>query len=138
MNLEETRKTWNISEKTLISWLDNGFIPDISMENGKISIGNLKPFALKKGTRITVDSVRKYILRACKEFNYIDYNILHIEREHFVDIMIQLEENDYIRKNFPSADYSSNRNFILTEKGSKFLKKKLNLENLNFNIEIKI
>ncbi|MBD5160341.1 MAG: hypothetical protein HDT23_08905 [Ruminococcus sp.] len=139
MNLEETKQNWNISEKTLISWIDNGFIPDIEIENGRISIGNLKPYVIKRGTHINNESVCRYILRACNEFHYIDYNILNIERHYFVDIMTELERNNYIRRNLLSDDYSSNRNFIITEYGGNFLKKrKFNLENLNFNIQFNI
>ncbi len=138
MTLSEAKEKWNTSHEKLCQWLEYGFIPEVRLNNGIVTVGETKPFVPKKNANITVESVRKYILTACENLEYIDYKILFIEKEQFCAIIMQLEENNYIRKNLPDVDYTTNRNFTITEEGEKFLKKrKFTLGELNFSLNFK-
>lgn len=136
MTLLEAKNNWKISEKRLLEWIDKGFIPEIEIQNGKIFIGEKKPFIPNRGTNITVENVRKYILTACNNLEYIDYRIFCITPEQFKEILLQLEDNNYIRRNIPNADCLSNRNFAITEQGESALKKgKFKLDRLSFTLK---
>ncbi len=138
MTLLEAKNKWNVSYETLCIWLEIGLIPDVRMDNGKIIISGSKPFVPNNGSKITVENVRKYILRACMNFEYIDYRILCIEKRQFESILQQLEEANYVRKDVPTASYKSNRNFTITEIGEeKLKKKKLQLNSLGFALDFK-
>lgn len=135
MTLTEAKAQWNVSHQRLCEWLDAGIIPDVSIVDGKVHIPDIQPFVPPKGTKITVDKVRNYILKACMNLQYIDYRILTIEPEQFRAILVQLEESGYISCDFPEADCLSNKHFITTESGEKALKKKkLNLQKLAFEL----
>ncbi len=76
MTLSEAKEKWNISNEKLCQWLEYGFIPEVRLNNGIVTVGETKPFVPNKNANITVESVRKYILTACENFEYIDYKIL--------------------------------------------------------------
>lgn len=138
LTLYEAKKQWGVSYDALCWWLDFGFIPEVELNDGVVTVGETKPYVPKRGTTITVENVRKYILTACENLEYIDFHILNISEEQFIAILLQLEEKRYIQSNFPDADCKSNRHFTITEDGEKFLKKrKFKLEKLNFTIKFK-
>lgn len=138
LTLSEAKKQWGVSYDALCRWLDCGFIPQVELNNGVITVGETKPHVPKKGTNITVENVRKYILEACENLEYIDFHILYITAEQFTAILLQLEDKKYIQRNIPDADCTSNKNFTITEDGEKFLKnKKFKLEKLNFTFKFK-
>lgn len=140
MTITEAKKQWKVSYDTMCQWLEQGIIPDVEIIDGAVSINDPKPIIPKKGAAITVENVRKYILTACNEMGYTDYKILHIKKEHFCEILSQLEESKYIkcRKNVKDVDYSSNKDFVITDKGNDSLKKdKFKLEKLNITINFK-
>lgn len=138
LTLSEAKKQWGVSYDALCWWLDFGFIPEVELNDGVVTVGETKPYVPKRGTTITVENVRKYILTACENLEYIDFHILCITAEQFIAILLQLEEKRYIQSNFPDADCKSNRHFTITEDGEKFLKKrKFKLEKLNFTIKFK-
>lgn len=138
LTLYEAKKQWGVSYDALCWWLDFGFIPEVELNDGVVTVGETKPYVPKRGTTITVENVRKYILTACENLEYIDFHILCITAEQFIAILLQLEEKRYIQSNFPDADCKSNRHFTITEDGEKFLKKrKFKLEKLNFTIKFK-
>ena len=124
MTLAEAKKEWDVSYNKLCEWLSMGIIPEIEIVGGIVEIRGNKPFILKKRSKITVDSVRRYILRACNLMQYIDYRILDIEPGKFIAIISQLEESNYIRKDTDDADCLSNKNFTITELGETSLKKR--------------
>lgn len=133
MTLSDTKEKWKISYDTLCKWLEYGFIPQVELNNGVVTVGKTKPYVPKKNTTITVESVRKYILTACENLEYIDFHIPFITQEQFTAILLQLEEKKYIQRNIPDADCTSNKQFIITEDREKFLKKKkFKLEKLYF------
>lgn len=140
MTITEAKNQWRVSYDTICQWLEQGIIPDVKIVDGAISINNPKPIIPKKGTNITVENVRKYILTACNEMGYTDYKILHIKKEHFREILSQLEDNKYVkcRKNINSPDYSSNKDFAITDKGGNALKNdRFKLQKLNIEFKFK-
>lgn len=140
MTITEAKNQWSVSYDTICQWLEQGIIPDVEIVDGAISINNPKPIIPRKNANITVENVRKYILTASNEMGYIDYKILHIKQEHFCEILSQLEDSKYVksRKNVNSPDYSNNKDFVITEKGSEALKKdKFKLQKLNFEFKFK-
>lgn len=138
MTLSEAKKEWKVSYDTIVMWLEKGFIPDIQIVDKSIIINGIKPFVPKKGVNITVENVRKYILQACMNFEYIDYRIVSIRKEQFRSILLQLEESKYIKRNKPKSECTSNRDFTITDEGEKFLKKgKFRLEKLGFSFNFK-
>jgi len=138
LTLSEAKKEWGISYDTLCRWLECGFIPQVDLNKSVITVGETKPYVPKKGANITVENVRKYILTACEKLEYIDFRILGIKQEQFKAILLQLEEKNYIKRNFPDVDCTSNKHFIITEDGEKVKnKRKLKLEKLNFNFKFK-
>lgn len=67
---------------------------------------------------------------------YIDYHILCIKPDYFKDILIQLEENNYVRRRLPKPDMLSNRDFMIVDSGEQFSKKKkLVLAKLDFELD---
>lgn len=138
LTLSEAKKQWGVSYDALCWWLDFGFIPEVELNDGVVTVGETKPYVPKRGTTITVENVRKYILTACENLEYIDFHILCITAEQFIAILLQLEEKKYVQRNLPDADCKSNKYFTITEDGEKFLKKrKFKLEKLNFTIKFK-
>lgn len=138
LTLSEAKKSWRISDEKLCQWLEYGFIPEVELNNGIITVGEKKPFVPRKNANITVENVRKYILTACENLEYIDFHILCITAEQFIAILLQLEEKKYVQRNLPDADCKSNKYFTITEDGEKFLKKKkFKLEKLNFTFKFK-
>lgn len=138
LTLYEAKKQWGVSYDALCWWLDFGFIPEVELNDGVVTVGETKPYVPKRGTTITVENVRKYILTACENLEYIDFHILNISEEQFIAILLQLEEKKYVQRNLPDADCKSNKYFTITEDGEKFLKKrKFKLEKLNFTIKFK-
>ena len=138
LTLAEAKEKWEVSGNKLCEWLEHGFIPEVELKNGIVKVGETKPCVPKKNAHITVENVRKYILTACENLEYIDFHILCIKAEEFKTILLQLEEKQYIQKNFPDADCTSNKHFIITEDGEKFLsKKKFKLEKLTFTLNFK-
>ncbi len=138
LTLSKAKKQWGVSYNRLCRWLEFGFIPEVELKNGVVTVGNTKPYVPNNKADITVESVRKYILTACEKFEYIDFHILHITTEQFTAILLQLEEKNYIQKNFPDADCTSNKYFTITDDGEKFLKKrKFEIGQLNFTFKFK-
>lgn len=138
LTLSEAQEKWEVSRDTLCVWLERGFIPEVELENKVVKVGETKPCVPKKNTNINVKSVRKYILKACNQFEYIDSHILGIPEEQFKAILLQLEDNKYIQRNLPNVDCTSNEHFIITEEGEKFMNKgKFKLEELGFTIDFK-
>lgn len=138
MTLTEAKKKWGISYDTLCCWLDLGYLPNVTIDNGIIDIGNVEPYVPKTNARITVESVRKYILRACSEFKFISYKILNISMEQFKVILLQLEDKKYIQRNSSNVKFTSNENFTITEDGEAFLKKgNFKLSDIEFNLNFK-
>lgn len=126
---------WRVSYKTLCKWLDTGILPDTKIIDGIVQIQCNKPLIPGNNAIINTENVRKYILKACKEFQYIDYRILGMKAEQFQAILLQLEEKKYIQPNSPQLDRLSNKHFSITEDGEAFLKQgKFQLESLNFEI----
>ncbi len=77
-------------------------------------------------------------MTACNNLEYIDYRIFCIPSEQFSEILLQLEENNYIHRNIPNADCFSNRNFTITEQGENALKRgKFKLNKLSFKFKFK-
>lgn len=135
MTLEETKRKWKISYERLCAWVSMGIIPEIEIVDGIVEIRGNKPFVPKNKSKITVDSVRKYILKACSLMQYIDYRILGIEQDKFKAIISQLEESNYIRKDADNVDCLSNKYFTITELGETFLKKgNFKLKKLGFDL----
>ena len=138
MTLAEAKKKWGISYDSLCGLFDLGYLPDVTIENGIINIGNVIPYIPKTNSNITVESVRKYILQACSELKFISYKILEIDKEQFQAILLQLEEKKYIQRNLPDAQTISNKNFTITEEGEAFLKKgKFMLSGIEFSLKFK-
>ena len=138
MTLTEAREKWNISYDTLCYWLDLGYLPNVSVENGIVDIGNVMPYIPNANSNITSETVRKYILKACSEFKFISWKILNISEEQFKAILIQLEDRKYIQRNLPDTAFTSNENFTITEEGEEFLKKgKFKLNELEFDLKRK-
>ena len=139
MTLKELKDNWRISDKTLCEYLELGFIPDISIVDGKLLFPDkIKLLVPSKNAKITIDSVVKYILRALNEFLYTDYRILLIQAEQFTAIMEQTEQNGYIKKISDEADYSSTKGFMITEQGKNKLKaSRFGLDKLSFKIGFK-
>lgn len=138
MTLTEAKKKWGISYETLCCWLDLGYLPNVTIENGIIDVENDEPYIPKANAKITVESVRKYILLACSELKFISYKILNISAEQFQAILLQLEDKKYIQRNLPTANLTSNENFIITEDGEAFLRKgKFKLSGIEFCLNFK-
>lgn len=138
MTLTEAKKQWGISYDTLCCWLDLGYLPNVTIENGLIDVGNVEPYIPKANAKITVESVRKYILLACSELKFISYKILNISEKQFQVILLQLEDKKYIQRNLPTVNFTSNENFTITENGEAFLKQgKFKLSGIEFHFDFK-
>lgn len=48
MTLSEAKKSWKISDEKLCQWLEYGFIPEVELSNGIITVGEKKPFVPRK------------------------------------------------------------------------------------------
>ena len=139
MTLSEVKREWKLSDKKICEYLELGFIPNISVIDGKLTFpDNIKLLVPAQNAKITNDNVVKYILKALDRFLYIDYRILFISAEQFAAIMAQTENNGYIRKISDAANYKSTDGFMITEQGTKKLKsKKFGLDKLSFKIGFK-
>lgn len=138
MSLTEAKKKWGIGYDTLCCWLDLGYLPNVTIEDGIIDVGNIEPYIPNANANITAESVRKYILQACREFKFISYKILHISMEQFKAILLQLEDKKYIQRNLPDVQLTSNENFTITEDGEAFLNKgKFKLSGIEFHLGFK-
>ena len=136
MTITEAKNDWKVSYDQICQWLEKGIIHDVEIVDGIILINAPKPLIPKKGSNITVESIRKYILKACNEMSYIDYRILGIKKEYFSNILAQLETKNYIQRNAQETDYLSNTGFVITEDGISFLKKgKFKLDKLGFELK---
>lgn len=136
MTISETLKKWGISPKTLLRYLDNGIIANVSVTDNIVNIPDIpKPLIPAYNAKITKEKVVRYILKALNSFMYIDYKILFIEAEQFSAIMKQMEKNGYIEKTSDNADYLSTIGFISTENGDKINANKFKLDSLNFSFE---
>ena len=140
MTITEAQKQWHISESRIIELLERGFIPGVTIIDGRIAIDDqtVEPIIPSSNATITRDSVVRYILRALDEFKYIDHRILCIPADQFQAIMRELEHEGYINKITDNSDYLSVKGFSLTEKGSeKKNAKKFALENIGFKLGFK-
>ena len=133
MTIEEARKKWGFSADAMIYLLEKGGIPNVRLNGNCVSVEDPKPFLVKKGVHITVDSIRKYILQAVQNMEYMDANTFDISKENFSMILQQLLDNHYIQANKEKPNCSNTMDFITTELGEKSLKKKkLQLDELTF------
>ena len=124
MNVLEARKKWGVSDNTMLQYLSSGMIPDVSVRDGVICIPNdIVPLVPRKGTKIDSVSVRKFILKACNEFKYIDHRILCISADDFLTITNDLEEQGCLKRKKEYTDGGDSRQYIITEKGEECLKK---------------
>ena len=138
MTLTEAKKKWGIGYDTLCYWLDLGYIPNVTVENGIVDVGDVAPYVPNANAKITVENVRKFILDACSEMKFISYKILNIRAEQFQAILLQLEERKYIQRQLPTVNCISNENFIITEEGEAFLKKgKFKMSGIEFHLKFK-
>lgn len=48
MTLTEAKKKWGISYDTLCCWLDLGYLPNVTIDNGIIDIGNVENLMFQK------------------------------------------------------------------------------------------
>ncbi|GEM_PF-6216656 len=84
---------------------------------------DIVPLVPRKGTKIDSVSVRKYILKACSEFKYIDHRIVCISADDFLTITNDLEEQGCLKRKKEYTDGGDSRQYIITEKGEECLKK---------------
>ena len=138
MTVSEAMTQWKIGKDKMINYLNDGIIPGITVTNGIIDIPDFGvPLVPPSNAKITSESVIKYILKALKDLQFINYRILKIEKSVFETVIHRLEQDGDIEKlhDVSEPDYSSVSDFIITDKGTERLKKKkFSIDELTANI----
>ncbi|MDE7122323.1 MAG: hypothetical protein K2O42_09200, partial [Oscillospiraceae bacterium] len=138
--VSEAKERWGISEKKMLELLSNGVLEGVHVENGVVSMPDYQGIKFpKRNQRLTQDSISKMILEACENLHYTDYHLLAIPEENFSAILQQMERDNLIeRQNSTTENFSSNQNYICTEKGRSSLKKrKIKLTGITINLDLK-
>ncbi len=139
MTISEAKKKWGISDKRMVSLLENDMIADISVDNGKLVFPEYYLIKIpKEGDEITAEYAVRSILEMCDKFGYVDNKLLEIKRDNFVAVITSMEEEGLIKKFTDKYPLYTNLNYNITEKGQKKLKlKKFHLVMLEIGFETK-
>ena len=140
MIISEAIEKWRISDKKMVELLSNGVLERVCVENGIISVPDYQGIKFpRKNQRLTQDTISKMILNACENLCYTDYHLLAISQEDFSAILQQMEHDSLIERKKPTIEnFSSNKNYICTEKGKDSLKKgKIELSEITISLDFK-
>lgn len=127
MTLKQAKEKWGICEKTLLNYIIDGLIDNISIENNEIIIPDIsKPLCIPKSTKRTTANVYKNIIKACSKGMYIDsffMKSIGIGRDEFKAYINELVEKGVLRKTDKYVDDYSNVGFVLTMEGENIAAK---------------
>ncbi len=127
MTLKQAKKKWGIGETSLLNYISDGLINNISIVNNEIIIPDIsKPLYVPKTAKRTAVNVYKNILKACDRGMYIDSLFMKnigISREEFKAYINELVEKGILRKTDKYVDDYSNVGFILTMEGKNIATK---------------
>ncbi len=120
MTIEEAAKKWNVTAKTVRSYIAKGYIVNLEVDRNEYVLPDIP----KPNTKVKPKKERKIdeaILKTLDKCMYISYLILHISQEHFAERLKALERSGCIFKRDENCDdYSTSLNFILNaEKAEK-------------------
>lgn len=124
MTIHEASLKWNISEKTILTYISKGYIYNLSIinndVNNEISIPDIpKPYIRKKPS--TIPDKDRYILKSLEKELYINATIMGINQNQFEERLKELLRVQKITKRKQDiCDYTSNLNFILAPNTNKF------------------
>ena len=97
MTITEAMAEWKIGKEKMITYLNDGIIPGISVTDNIIEIPDIgAPLVPPPNAKITSDSVIKYILTAMDKLQFINYRILKIEKPVFETVIHRFERDGEI------------------------------------------
>lgn len=132
MTISEAAKKWNVSEKTVFSYILKEYIPNLRLENNILLLPELKKPYIPNRKLKNVRDYEKAIIRALEKDYFINDKIVGVDLQTFSDRLKALESTkQIIARTEKEIDYSSNRDFYLNSNRNKSI-------NLNISPTIKI
>lgn len=141
MTVSEASQRWNVSAKTILGYLADGLIYDITIRENQLLLPDIeKPKIVSKNRRGQGRYISDWMLNACESGMYVNAAILGISEDRFNGSLRQLEEDGYIVR-MSATRTATNVGYLITEKGKDRLhhKKKTAVNitstfNINANI----
>ncbi|MBE6687552.1 MAG: hypothetical protein E7591_10055 [Ruminococcaceae bacterium] len=137
MNFIEAAEKWEVSEKTVVTYICKGYIYGLQIEDDEVLIPNIpKPYVTKQPK--TTQSIDKYILKTMEKCCYVNPKIMNISKEKFEERLRALLEADKIFVvDKTKEDFSTNLNFALTYNEKSTNAVSIDVQ-LSSNISIKV
>lgn len=113
MDIKNAAREWNVSVKTVLSYIEKKYIIGISVENDEIIVPSIpKPYIKRKPK--TVSDVDKYIRNTLDHNGYANYRIIGIEDKVFKERLQELTNANLIKQRDPeNSDYQTTLNYML-------------------------
>ena len=137
MTIQEAANRWHVKEQTVLSYVLNGYIYGLTIENNEIIIPNIpKPHVKPKPK--TVIEYDKYILTAMNKECYVNAKIMGISQEKFKERLESLiKANKIFPKDDEKNDFTSNLAFALSS--TETLNRNINITaNMNIDSLLKV
>ena len=137
MTIQEAAKEWKVKEQTVLSYVLNGYIYGLTIENNEIIIPNIpKPHVKSKPK--TVTEYDRYILMAMNKECYVNAKIMGINQEKFKERLESLiKANKIFPKDEEKIDFISNLPFALCS--TETLNRNINITaNMNIDSLLKV
>ena len=126
MTVAEASQKWKVKKETVIKYIANDFIYDLSIENDQLILPDInKPKIIPKNRKRNVPNIYHWILQACENREYINAKIIGIGYGEFMDRIDQLVTDGFL---FQKEDVKAGTNigYRLTAAGIERLNPKKN------------
>ena len=139
MTVAEASKNWGISIKTILGYMAEGLIYDITIQDAKLMLPDInKPKIIKKNHKGKNRYISNWIMEACENGEYINADIVGTDIIKFDEYIKQLLNNNCIMK-ISDTRSGTNIGYMLTDIGSARIHPKNNtvINILPINVTLK-
>ena len=135
MSLETAKEKWKLSTNTILSYVADGLIEGIVIDNNNMLLfpDIPKPKRIRKNLPKNSKNIYHWILVACQENEYITPKLMGIDENRFINHITALEKEGYISR-INNHTNCSNLNYQISHMGTESLKRKTVLSAALFSI----
>ena len=136
MNIETASKKWGVSTNTVLKYIYNGYILNLSIEENEIIVPNIsKPYIIK-GKINTIMKLDYSILKSLESIQYFNYKIAGVTDDLFKERLLILEEEKKIYRKTDTPNFASNIDFAIASLQTDDLKKDISLITINPTLQV--